>query len=106
MRNEPLWAFGANNLASEMLEANPGTATRKALAAWLRERYAGDAAAWSKAWGLGLATFEQLETKLVPRAADRSAAAQDDLWAFSRQMVQRLRERAGARSAAGSTRTT
>jgi hypothetical protein len=87
MRNEPNWAFGSNNLAAEMLEANPRTATRRALAAWLREKYAGDAAAWAKAWGLGLVSFEQLETQLVARAADRSAAAKDDLWAFSREMV-------------------
>ncbi len=87
MRNEPNWAFGSNNLAAEMLEANPRTATRRALAAWLREKYSGDAAAWAKAWGLGLVSFEQLETQLVARAADRSAAAKDDLWAFSREMV-------------------
>ena len=31
MRNEPKWAFGGRNIASEMLEANPGTETRKAL---------------------------------------------------------------------------
>ena len=32
MRNEPRWAFGAHNLAAEMLEVHPGTDTRKALA--------------------------------------------------------------------------
>ena len=87
MRNEPNWAFGANDVASEMLEANPGTATRRALAAWLREKYAGDAPAWAKAWALGLTAFEQLETRLVARAADRSPAAKEDLWAFSKEMV-------------------
>jgi hypothetical protein len=87
MRNEPSWAFGANDVASEMLEANPGTATRRALAAWLRERYAGDALAWAKAWDLGLTAFEQLETRLVARAADRSRTAKEDLWAFSKEMV-------------------
>jgi hypothetical protein len=87
MRNEPLWAFGANNLAAEMLEASPGTATRRELARWLRQRYGGDAAAWGRAWGLGLASFEEVVSALVPRAADRSPAAKDDLWAFSREMV-------------------
>ncbi|HXY40375.1 MAG TPA: hypothetical protein VEQ10_11920, partial [Vicinamibacteria bacterium] len=87
MRNEPNWAFGPNNLASEMLEANPRSASRRALARWLRERYQGEAAAWAKAWGLGLTGFEQVETAVVPRAADRSPGARDDLWLFSKEMV-------------------
>jgi hypothetical protein len=87
MRNEPLWAFGANNLAAEMLEASPGTATRRELARWLRQKYAGDAAAWAGAWGLGLVSFDDVVSRLVPRAADRSPAAKEDLWAFSKEMV-------------------
>ncbi len=87
MRNEPNWAFGANNVAAEMLEANPGTATRRELARWLEARYRADAAAWAKAWGLGLRAFSDVETAIVPRAAERSAAARDDLWAFSKEMV-------------------
>jgi hypothetical protein len=87
MRNEPVWAFGANNLAAEMLESHPGTATRRELVRWLRERYRGDAAAWSQAWGLGLRSFDQVATDVVHRASDRSAKAKDDLWAFSKEMV-------------------
>jgi len=87
MRNEPLWAFGPNNLAAEMLEANPGTATRKELRRWLGERYHGDATAWAKAWGLDLSSFDQVITDLVPRPADRSEKAKDDLWVFSKEMV-------------------
>ena len=87
MRNEPLWAFGPNNVAAEMLEANPGTATRRALSRWLRTKYGEDAAAWAKAWGLGLTSFDQVETDIVPRAADRSPAAKEDLWSFSKVMV-------------------
>ncbi|MFN8095620.1 MAG: beta-galactosidase [Vicinamibacteria bacterium] len=87
MRNEPNWAFGANNVAAEMLEANPGTATRRELARWLAARYHGDAAAWARAWGLGLRAFDEVGTALVPRAAERSPAAKDDLWEFSKEMV-------------------
>ncbi|HUL78741.1 MAG TPA: hypothetical protein VL691_15865 [Vicinamibacteria bacterium] len=86
MRNEPLWAFGANNLAAEMLEANPGSASRHELARRLRAKYATDQA-WAKAWALGLESIEQVVTDVVPRAADRSPAAKDDLWAFSKEMV-------------------
>jgi hypothetical protein len=87
MRNEPQWAFGENNLASEMLESHPGTATRRELGRWLAERYHGDAAAWAGAWSLGLRAFADVETTVVPRAAARSEAARADLWEFSRAMV-------------------
>jgi hypothetical protein len=87
MGNEPQWAFGANDLAAEMLEAGPGSATRRRLSAWLSERYRRDAAAWARAWGLGLTSFDQVVTAVVPRAADRSEAAKADLWEFSKEMV-------------------
>jgi hypothetical protein len=87
MRNEPKWAFGANNIAAEMLEAHPGTETRKALAHWLSQRYKGDAADWSVAWGLGLRGFDDVVDKTVLRAAERSEMARGDLWEFSKEMV-------------------
>ena len=87
MQNEPEWAFGADNLASEMLEANPGTDSRRALAHWLSERYKGDAANWSVAWGLGLRSFDEVVSKTLSRAAERSETARADLWDFSKEMV-------------------
>ena len=87
MANEPKWAFGASNLAAEMLEAHPGTETRKALAHWLRTRYKNDAADWSVAWGLGLTSFDDVLDQIVPGAADRSETAKQDLWDFSKEMV-------------------
>jgi hypothetical protein len=87
MRNEPRWAFGAHNIAAEMLEAHPGTDTRRALAHWLGERYKGDAAGWSAAWGLGLRAFDDVVDKTVRRAAERSETARRDLWEFSKGMV-------------------
>ena len=87
MRNEPKWAFEARNIASEMLEANPGTQTRKALAHWLRKRYKDDNADWSVAWGLGLRSFDDVVDQAVHGAADRSEIARRDLWEFSKEMV-------------------
>ena len=87
MRNEPKWAFEARNVAAEMLEANPGTETRKALAHWLQKRYKDDAADWSVAWGLGLRRFDDVVDQTVPGAADRSEMARRDLWEFSKEMV-------------------
>lgn len=87
MANEPRWAFADHNLASEMLEAHPGTETRRALAQWLKERYKGDAADWSVSWGLGLRTFDDVVDEIVHRAAERSGTARRDLWDFSKEMV-------------------
>lgn len=87
MQSEPEWALAANNIAAEMLEAHPGTETRRALAHWLSERYKGDAADWSVAWGLGLRTFDDVVDGIVLRAAERSETARQDLWEFSRGMV-------------------
>jgi hypothetical protein len=87
MHNEPGWALDRRNIASEMLETNPGTWTRRALAHWLQERYKGDAADWSVAWGLGLGSFDDVVDTLVEGAAARSEAARRDLWEFSKEMV-------------------
>jgi hypothetical protein len=85
--NEPVWGFGQHNLAAEMLEANPGTATRRELAAWLGKRYAGEVAAWAKAWGREFKSFDEMMTGTFHRIGDASPKAHDDLWAFSREMV-------------------
>jgi hypothetical protein len=90
MMNEPKWAFGDFNLAALMLEHEPGTHTRRALAAWVCERYAGDAARWTDAWGLpGYTAFSQLVDDHWLAAAVEAAGAQEDLWMFSRLMVRR-----------------
>ena len=86
MRNEPEWGFGSFNLASEMLEANPGTATRKALAEYLKGIYT-DVEALNKAWETDLKSFNELIEKNFRRMQDRSKKANQDLWDFSGQMV-------------------
>jgi len=87
MQSEPEWALTGNNIAAEMLEAHPGTETRRALAHWLSERYKGDAADWSVAWGLGLRGFDNVVDQIILRAEERSEMARRDLWEFSRAMV-------------------
>ncbi len=86
LTNEPEWAFGKHNLASEILEAAPHTHTRRALAAFLRTRYPNDAA-WAAAWNAGERRTESVVTDVWRRAEDRSRAAYDDLFAFSRLIV-------------------
>ncbi len=87
LRNEPLWAFGDNIIASEMLATNTPSYTRRALVAWLRERYQSDAAAFSQAWARPFDAFEALETEAILDAAYLSARAETDLRAFSKVMV-------------------
>lgn len=84
LANEPHWGFGRFNLASEMLEAHPGTHTRRALARWLSERHGGDCARLAQAWGVAIGSFAEFETRLFHRLADQSKAADADLWEFSR----------------------
>lgn len=86
MRNEPEWGFGSFNLASEMLEANPGTATRTALSAKMKEAY-GEINALNKAWGTDLKSFDELISQNFRRMEEKSAQAKKDLWSFSEEMV-------------------
>jgi hypothetical protein len=87
MSHEPRWADRDHNLASEMLEANPGTETRKALAHWLEKRYKGAVSDWSISWGLGLRAFDDVVDRILPGVAERSEVARRDLWDFSKEMV-------------------
>lgn len=87
LNNEPHWGFGSFNLASEMLEANPGSHARRRLAQWLSERHGGDVRRLSAAWGIPLASFDDLVQQTFRRLADRSPAAGAELWEFSRELV-------------------
>lgn len=91
-RNEPLWAFGKYNLASAMLEANPGTATRREFSRWLEGRYAGDVATWSRAWNRPFESFRQTETDLLHQVEHLSPQAQKDTWEFSKVIARRYVE--------------
>jgi hypothetical protein len=86
MANEPQWGFGRFNLAAEMLEANPGSYSRRALATWLAGRYA-DVQALARAWATPLASFDDLVTRCFRRADAASPQAEVDLWAFSVELV-------------------
>jgi hypothetical protein len=91
--NEPQWAQGSFNLAAEMLERNPGTGTRRALSAWLLRRY-GSEARWSQMWGpifgRSFQSLAELESGVFRRIDTASPQAKQDLWEFSKEMVQRL----------------
>jgi hypothetical protein len=92
--NEPHWAFGEFNIASEMLEQNPETHTRRHLAQWLRQKYNHDVATWSATWQHSFTDFEQIESEIFHRVSEVSPGARDDLWEYSKQMVRRYIETA------------
>ncbi len=85
LRNEPHWAFGANNLAFEMFATATPSATRDRFIDWIRERYGDDLERFNAAWALELSSLEDLREA---RFSDPpSAKADEDLWAFSEVMV-------------------
>ncbi|MDZ7371047.1 MAG: hypothetical protein ONB12_07755 [candidate division KSB1 bacterium] len=85
--NEPLWAFGQNNIASEMLATTTISESRKQLVAWLRSRYSGDVSRFSSAWQRPFSSFEELLSTAILDAAKLSPQAEKDLWEFSALMV-------------------
>lgn len=87
MTNEPHWAFGKHNLASEILEALPGTHTRKAFAEYLNTKYRGSNQSFATAWQAPGKTIGSIVGDIWRNAAERSSAAEQDTWAFSKQIV-------------------
>jgi hypothetical protein len=87
--NEPLWAFGDNNLASEMLATAAPSASRREFVAWIRNRYQDDPEHLSSAWNRGFSSFDELADTPIPDAERLSDQAKRDLWEFSGLMVDR-----------------
>ena len=87
LRNEPLWAFGDNIIASEMLSTDTPSFTRRELIKWLKERYHSDVSALSAAWNHTFDSLEALEITSVLNAAALSDQAEADLREFSGRMV-------------------
>jgi hypothetical protein len=88
LRNEPLWAFGDNNIASEMLATETPSASRNALTVWLEKRYHGQVNAFAEAWNISCDSFDELKSKAIPDAAALSEKAEADLREFSAIMVE------------------
>ena len=86
LRNEPGWAFVDNLIiADEVLRDPADTCCKRELIAWLQERY-GSIAALDAAWGVQLASFEQLREP-VEKASAWSEKAKRDLREFSEKLI-------------------
>ncbi len=93
LANEPVWAFGDNVIAGEMLATAQPSASRESLVQWLRERYDDQVEKLSEAWGVSLTAFEQLMREPFPRLLDEgSSQAEADLREFSGILVDRYLE--------------
>jgi len=85
--NEPLWAFGSNNVASEMLASARPSETKKEFAVWLKKRYGGDKKLFASAWNLPSGSVDSLLAGPILNAASLSFSAGEDCWAFTKIMV-------------------
>ena len=86
LMNEPTWGFANQTPAHGMLINNDRSATRSALATFIRDKY-GNEAAMQAAWG-GEVRFETIEHATWRGEFTKPAIA--DLEAFSTAMVDRL----------------
>ena len=84
LMNEPTWGFSPQTPALGMLYNNEASATRTALAEFLRKKYGEKLAG---AWGAGV-TYARLERGIWTERLNEAAVA--DLEAFSTVMVDRL----------------
>jgi len=89
LRNEPLWAFGENNIAAEMIAIDTSSSTRKAFVRWLRDRYRNSVVGLNQAWHSQFTDFSELNTRAINDADRLSPAAKADLWDFSGLMVEK-----------------
>ncbi len=95
LSNEPKWAFTPKvmeydesfNLAFEMLGTDQPSYTKKALIAWLKERYKNNLENLNKEWNIQLADFESLESRIFQDQSSLTVAAENDLKEFSRIMA-------------------
>jgi len=91
LRNEPAWAFVDGLVIADEALYNPEqTASRAALIEFLKGKYGGSAEKLNAAWGgtLKIGDFDDLK-KPIRGASKLSAAANEDMRAFSREMLRR-----------------
>jgi hypothetical protein len=84
LRNEPTWAFGANDVAFEMFATAQPSESKKEFARWLAEKY-GSIDEFNKQWNLKLGGFEQFPKQVFEEYPSEVAKA--DCWKFSEVLV-------------------
>ncbi len=84
LRNEPHWAFGANDIAFEMFGTNQTSDSKNEFALWLSKQYA-SIQEFNQSWNLELSSFEEITKKTF--SSYPSEKAKEDFWKFSEILV-------------------
>ena len=84
LRNEPTWAFGANDIAFEMFATNQSSESKLTFVRWISTQYPG-IQNFNENWNLKLKSFEELSTQIFEEYPSEKAKA--DFWKFSEVLV-------------------
>ncbi len=84
LRNEPNWAFGANDVAFEMFGTNQPSVSKTTFVNWLSEKYK-SIENFNKNWELHLKNFNEITTQIFDDYP--SEKAREDFWNFSEILV-------------------
>ena len=84
LRNEPTWAFGANDIAFEMFATNQPSESKNTFAKWLSTKYA-NIQELNENWNLNLNSFEEITKQVFDEYPSETAKA--DFWKFSEILV-------------------
>lgn len=85
LRNEPHWAFGANDIAFEMFGTNRQSVSKEMFVTWITSRYNNDIGKLNQAWNQKLASFSDIKQMVFRNYP--SDQAKTDFWAFSEILV-------------------
>ena len=84
LRNEPTWAFGANDIAYEMFATNESSESKHVFVNWISTQYT-NIQELNVNWNLKLGSFEELATQVFDEYPSEKAKA--DFWKFSEILV-------------------
>ena len=84
LRNEPTWAFGANDIAYEMFATNVQSESKHVFVNWISTQY-GNIQELNNSWNLKLNSFEDIASQVFEGYPSERAKA--DFWKFSEILV-------------------
>jgi hypothetical protein len=84
LRNEPTWAFGANDIAFEMFATGQPSESKNNFARWISTQYK-NLKEFNENWNLKLTSFEELTNLIFDEYP--SEKAKTDFWKFSEILV-------------------
>lgn len=86
LRNEPLWAFGAHDIAFEMFATVQPSVSKDRFTDWISSRYP-DIHSFNEAWKLNIENFKELAGLVIEEYP--SDKAKEEFWQFSEVLVKK-----------------